>query len=105
MGDPSKEFIGVQLAKAVAQRSAALDVLRENPRRMGFAQYVASVIGVAIPGSYFGNITGTNGGWILGAAIGCALALGIQAVGESYRLRKRVDAAITILLQDAERGA
>lgn len=102
MNQLANQLMGAQLAKAVAHRSEALETLRKGTRPMGVVQYVAAAISAGIGSAVAGYAWGGKTGAVLGLAVGCSLSLGVIAAAECCQMRKRLEAAIAILLQEVK---
>jgi hypothetical protein len=102
MNHAANEVLGAQVATAVARRTEALEVLRRGAKPLVTVQLVATAASVGIGGAVAGHVQGGANGGLLGFALGVALSLGVGAAIECHQMRKRLEAAITLLLQEVK---
>ncbi len=96
--NPDLRIAGDQLAKSVARRSEALETLNTESRKWN-VWHLCLTIAVGVGISWFGGHAGANGVFVVYAATGAGFLLAANAYFECIRLRKRLDAAIVLLLE------
>jgi hypothetical protein len=104
MSESTKEVADVTLAKTGTRSVAILELLKGNAKPMSVFHYVFSAVAAGISGSIIGrHFLGEHSPLIAVVALSCsALSLAFTASVECSRLRKRLDAAVTVLLKQAE---
>ena len=91
---------GQRLAKSVASRAAALDVINEHSPILSWWQ-LALIVLMGISSGWLGTHGGTDGALVLAIAATLGVALALNACIQCIKLRKRVD-AVLVLLSSAE---
>ena len=93
------QFDGERIANDVLAQASALEVLRKRPRLFSIWNYWLSLLVGSVWGAIIVLYTGPHAQIILGAASGIALLLAAAAFKECLNLRRRLDAAIFLLLK------
>jgi len=84
----SKELEGERIAKDVADRAAALDILERN-RPTRWWEYMLTFV---LAGGWSWLTVLASSRWLLGLASGVGLFVSVAAFSECVHLRRRVDA-------------
>jgi len=87
---------GERLAKLVAARAAALEVINSASSPPLWWHYCFLII-LGIGQGWLVSHSGQNGNYVLGSVAGAGFFLAIAAFIECIRLRKRLDATISLL--------
>ena len=95
--DIVKQLDGERIAKDVAIRSQALEVLNRQPKHASQWSYGFNIVFGSILGGYLAFYERSHGQLLLGAVSGAAFFLSITVFQECLRLRRRLDAAIVLL--------
>ena len=96
------QIIGEHLAKSVAARAAALDVINARTPALSWWHLVLLlIVGAAI--GWLGAHAGSNSVFIIGVAAEVGFLIAVTAFAECIRLRRRLDAALLLLHADAPR--
>lgn len=96
--NPELEIDGKRLAKTVASRMKAYEILRAPSSKATWWHLgLAVVVGTGM--SWFGAHAGSNSVFAIGIAAEIGFLLAANAYFECVRLRKRLDAAIVLLLE------
>lgn len=104
MSESAKEVADVRLAKMDPRAAAIRELLSGNANRMSVWQYLMSAAAAGISGSIIGrHFLGEHSPLIAIVAVSCcALSLAFTASLECSRLRKRLEAAVIVLLKQVE---
>jgi uncharacterized membrane protein len=87
---------GQRLAKSVASRTAALEVINERYPVLSWWQLPLIVL-MGIGSSWLGTHGGTDGALVLAIVATLGVALALNACIQCIKLRKRVDAVLVLL--------
>jgi hypothetical protein len=104
MSESAKEIAEVTSAKTGARAAAMLELLSGNAKPMSVWLYTFSAVAAGISGSIIArHFLGEHSPLIAVVALSCsALSLAFTASVECNRLRKRLEAAVTVLLKQEE---
>ena len=95
--DIVKQLDGERIAKDVAARSQALEVLSRRPKFAAQWSYWLNTVFGSSLGGYLASYGGSHGQLLLGAVSGAAFFLSLTVFQDCIRLRRRLDAAIVLL--------
>ena len=90
---------GERIAKDVIAQTLALEAISKRPRNFSPWNYGLSLLFGSAWGVFIASYTGPHAQLILGSASGIAVILSITTFWECLRLRRRLDAAIVLLLK------
>ena len=100
--NPEAQIIGERLAKDVAARAAALDVI--NARVHIFSWWHVCVLVALVAGNtWLGAHAGSTTMFVVGAVAQLGFLLAVNAHVECIKLRKRLDAALVLLRENEQR--
>jgi hypothetical protein len=96
--NPELQIAGERLAKSVVLRTEALEALRApRPKLALWHMFLTAVIGAGI--AWLGAHAGANSVFAIGIAAEVGFLLAVTAYVECIRLRRRLDAAVVLLLE------
>lgn len=100
--NPEAQIVGERIAKDVAARSAALDLLALRPHVFSW-WHVSFLVLLVIGNTWLSTHAGSTTVFVIGGVAQLGFLLAINAHVECLKLRRRIDAALVLVRQGEPR--